>query len=217
MRCSIRCRLVATLVVALAVSFSACAGESSPTAVMSADEMREWEQEANAFFDKSSAAWPDVDTHFADFAEDAVFYDPGSGDYVVKGQSRIVSIHRPMASYFPDMAAATMATFISADAAAFLVEIANLWPPWVPKPPDPPPVEFLDVYRFDNGLVAALEVWNTVETFELTGLGCFAGGGCVTELETMADQYVAAWLSGDEGQIAAHMQKTPNSTTRCST
>jgi hypothetical protein len=198
-----RHRLIVAMVVALAVSSSACAGESSPTAVMSADEMRAWEQEANAFHDKTSAAWPDVDTHFADFAEAAEFYDPGSGDYVVEGQNRIISIHRPMADFFPDMAAVAMATFISADAAAFLVEIANLWPPWVPEPPDPPPVEFLSVYRFEDGLVTAFEVWNTVATFELTGLGCFADGGCVTELEAIADQYVAAWSSGDEGQIAA--------------
>jgi hypothetical protein len=195
--------LIVTLAVALAVSSSACASESSPTAVMSADEMRAWEQEANAFKDRASAAWPDVDTAFADYVEDAVFYDPGSGDDTVKGRNTITSIHRPMANYFPDMASETMATFISVDAAAFLVEIANLWPPWVYKPPDSPPVEFLEVHRFENGLATAHELWNTVETFELTGQGCFADGGCVTELETIADRYVAAWSSGDEGQIAA--------------
>jgi len=194
---------IAMLAVAVVTSSSACAGDSSTTAVMSVDEMRQWEEDVITFRNTASGAWPDVDVVFADYADDAVFYDPGSGDYLVEGQKSIILIHRPMAAFWPDISGKAATAFVSADAAAMLVEVANLWPPWVPEPPDPPPVEFLEVYRFENDLVTAFEVWNTIETFELTGLGCFADSGCVAELEAIANQYVAAWSSGNEEKIAA--------------
>ena len=176
---------------------------SLPTALLTAAELAQWESDAIAFADRYYEAWSDVDLTFAEFDDDATFYDPTSEDVLVEGKRSIVAMWRPFFAFYPDIEVIRTGMFLSADAAAYPVTLHNLWPPWSPEPPDHPPMETVEVLRFEASLATGLDIWYPEGTLEMTDSGCFAGAGCTDELRALADRYIAAWSSQDQDQIAA--------------
>jgi hypothetical protein len=172
---------------------------------MSKAEIARWKTDAAAFADRFYGAWPDVDASFAQFADDATFYDPGDGDFFIAGKQQIVALHRSFFSDFPKIRVHRTGLYLSADGAAYRSTTENLWPPGVTEPADHPPVGGFDLFRFKDGLVATWEVnWALPETLEMVSMGCFAPGkGGSVQLQKIADRYLAAWSSGDKARIVA--------------
>lgn len=172
-------------------------------AVVSVAELRDMHAEAVAFADRTQEAWPDIDEHFGEFADEATFYDPSDGDFLVEGRANIIAIHRVMGIVFPDREWETTGLFLSADGAAYHVTWFDLWPPWVPEPAEHPPLEGLELYRFEDDLVTSNEIWFPSKGvgIEFADAGCFADG-CLAELLTIADRYLAAWQSRNAGRVA---------------
>ena len=208
---SLKAYVALALAATMSVLVSACDSNKNATSVpglvLSGAEVRQWESEATALGDRYHNAWPDVGEAFADFAEDATFYDPTDGDFLIEGKALIVSAHQAMAGFFVTMDTQTTGVYLAAEDAAYTVDWINLWPPWVPEPPDHPPVGGIEVFHVNDGLVTNQDLWFTEETLKMTGLGCFAAGGCSTELREIADRYVKAWSSGDRDLVAALYSK----------
>lgn len=200
--------IITLMVVTISVFTMGCsvlgiANETSmPTAVMSEAEIRQRQTNLTAFANRYHEAWPDVDQTFADFAEDATFSDPSSGDFLVEGKDRILSLNRTFARYASDMETETTGVYLSTDGAAFSVFWVNLWPPWVAEPSDHPPLSGLELFEFQDELVSRQSIMYLKETGEMIELGCFAENGC-DELGVYVDQYLAAWSSRDKRQVAS--------------
>ena len=95
-----------------------------------------------AFADRFYGAWPDVDASFAQFADDATFYDPIDGDFLLEGKQQIVALHRWLLLQLSRHPGSTRKRlYLSGDGAAYRRVMENLWPPGVPEPADHPPVE----------------------------------------------------------------------------
>jgi hypothetical protein len=156
--------------------------------VLTAADLAQWESDASAFADRYYGAWPDVDLTFAEFTDDATFYDPTSEDVLVEGRRLIVAMWRPFLAYWPDIEVIRTGMFLSADGAAYPVILHNLWPPWSTEPPDHPPMEAVEVLRFEASLAAGFDIWYPEEMLEMTDSGCFAGAGCTTELRALGDR-----------------------------
>jgi len=176
--------------------------KSLPIAVMSETEIRQRQTKMTSFANRYHEAWPDIDQTFADFAEDATFSDPSSGDFLVEGKDRILSLNRTFARYASDMETETTGVYLSADGAAFSVLWVNLWPPWVAEPSDHPPLSGLELFEFEDELVSRQAIMYLKETSEMIELGCFAEDVC-DELGAYVDQYLTAWSSRDERQVAS--------------
>jgi hypothetical protein len=196
---------VVVLAAGLAGLVAACGGEEP----MSQAEIAQWKTDAVAFADRFYGAWPDVDASFAEFADDATFYDPGDGDFLIEGKQQIVALHRSFFCDFPEIQVHRTGLYLSADGAAYRATTENLWPPGVPEPADHPPVGGLDLFRFKDGLVASWEVnWALPASLEMVGFGVFAPGEHGSEqLQEIADRYLAVWSSGDKDRIAALYRK----------
>jgi photosystem II stability/assembly factor-like uncharacterized protein len=146
---------------------------------MSKAEIAQWKTDAIAFNDRFYGAWPDADATFTQFADDAAFYDPSNGDFLIEGKK-----------------------------AANRLIVDTIWPPWVPEPANHAPVGTLEVFGFRNGQVTRYEEWFWAATLEMLGYGVFAPGkGGSEQLQKIADRYVAAWSSGDKARIAALYNK----------
>jgi ketosteroid isomerase-like protein len=175
---------------------------------MSAAEITRWKTGAVAFGDRFYGAWPDVDASFAQFADDATFYDPIDGDFTIEGKQAIVTLEQGLFQYFPDIKVHQKAAYLSASGAAYATATENLWPPGVPEPADHPEITGLELFRFRDGLVASWEIWASPASLEMVSMGCFAPGkGGSQQLRTIADRYLAAWSSGDKDRIAALYRK----------
>jgi hypothetical protein len=61
---------------------------------MSAAEIGQWKTDAMAFRDRFDGAYPDADAQLAQLADDATFYCPSSGMFLVKGKQSIVTMLR---------------------------------------------------------------------------------------------------------------------------
>jgi len=200
--------IITLMVVTISVFTMGCsvlgiANETSmPTAVMSEAEIRQRQTNLTAFANRYHEAWPDVDQTFVNFAEDATFSDPSSGDFLVEGKDRILSLNRTFARYASDMETETTGVYLSTDGAAFSVFWVNLWPPWVAEPSDHPPLSGLELFEFQDELVSRQSIMYLKETGEMIELGCFAENGC-DELGVYVDQYLAAWSSRDKRQVAS--------------
>lgn len=193
------CRFVPYLAIA-ALLVGACsdrAGADTPTVALDASELDDWERTASEFFDQFYEGWPDLEARFSAFADDAVFYDPTFGDYWI-GPQEIIAGWGMMPSVFPDLEAGVKSLFLSAEGAAFDVDWIDFWPG--EKPSDVPWPAGLEVFSFDDTLVASEDLWYTAETLEGPMNSC---GGCTNEIQATADSYVTAWSSGDTDQIAA--------------
>ena len=126
---------------------------------MSKAEIAQRKTEAIAFDDRFYGAWPDADATFTQFADDAAFYDPSNGDFLVEGKKAVVEINRGFFNYFPDIKVHQKAMYLSADGAANRLIVDAIWPPWVPEPTSHAPVGTLEVFGFRNGLVTRYEEW----------------------------------------------------------
>jgi hypothetical protein len=190
----------ATTTTTQAVATTVAAG----TTPMSKAEVARRKTDAATFIDRYYAAYPNVDAVFADFADNAAFYDPSDGDFLIAGKEQILAINRDFFSSFPNIQSQAKATYVSGDGAIYRVSTDHLWPPWVPEPADHPPVGEYDLFRFDSGHVIAYDLWFTEATLKMVTFGWFAPGqGGPEQLHKIADAYVAAWSSGDKARIAA--------------
>jgi hypothetical protein len=210
---------VVALVVGLGGLVAACGGkeaaatnasatptpaDKTPTAVMSAAEIGRWKTDAIAFADRFYGAWPYVNATFANFADNAAFYDPTDGDFLITGKQRIVPVYQAFFSYFPDIQAQRRGMYLSADGAAYAIDTKNLWPPWVPEPAHHAPIGEIELFRFQKDQVTSYELWFSSATLQMCSTGCFtAGKGGTEELRKIVDRYVSAWSSGDTARIAA--------------
>jgi ketosteroid isomerase-like protein len=173
---------------------------------MSAAEIGQQKTDAAAFVDGFYGAFPDADAMLANFADDATFYDPCDGDFLLKGKRVILGMQRDFNEYVHAQGGTfdPKALYLSGDAAASSNVMENLWPPWTPEPADIPPTITLEVFRFKNGRVASWDIWNEAPSLELVSCGCFAPGkGGSEQLQAIAEKYLAAWDSGDKARIAA--------------
>jgi SnoaL-like domain len=180
----------------------------SVPAAMSKAEIARWKTDAIAFNDRFYGAWPDADATFTQFTDDAAFYDPSNGDFLIEGKKAVVDINRGFFNYFPDIKVHQKAMYLSADGAANRLIVDTIWPPWVPEPANHAPVGTLEVFGFRNGLVTRYEEWFWAATLEMLGYGVFTPAGSGSErLQEIADRYLAAWASGDKARIAALYNK----------
>jgi len=192
---------VGSLMLVVILIAAACAGDveddSAPTIAMASSELQAWETASVAFFDRSHEAYPDLDRVFAEYAADAVFYDPTFGDYFI-GPEQIVRGWAQMPGAFPDLDTDIQSAFLATDGAAIVAEWVNLW--LGEKPPELPWPAGLEVFRFRGDEIAESEIWYTIETLEGPMHSC---AGCAVDLRSLADSYVARWSSRDAGEIAA--------------
>jgi len=221
-----------TALFALALVVAACAGEETTTATwavttttqavtatqavtttqapvaMSKAEIGHWKTDAIAFAVRWFGAYGDANAGYPELADDATFYDPTDGDFLIEGKDSIVSMMRGLFSYFPDMKAHRQGAYLSAGAAAYAVTMDDFWPPWVPEPANRPPLGLIEVFRFKDGLVASWDIWFSAAALEMVRYGVFAPDkGGPEQLQKRVDRYLAAWSSGDKARIAALYQK----------
>lgn len=187
-------------------SCSADAGDersevAPPVPALSTSEIGQLESEAVTFIEEFESAWPNVEAVFGEFAENATFFDPTNGDFLVEGKQEIVTIHKAFASAFPDLDVEVEDVFVTVDGVVNAYS-SGIYPPFRPKPENPPPTRGLDVFRFDRGQVSSYVLYFAPEILTAAEMGCFATEGCPTLIE-LADRYLSAWQSGDEGQIGA--------------
>ncbi len=178
---------------------------SETLAPMTAAQISQWNKDATAFADGFAGAFPaDVDAMLADFADDAAFWDPSDGDFLIGGKPGILTMQRDFNEYFANGEQIPKAVYVSGNAVAFPSTFKNMWPPWVPEPTDHPWGVDLEVFRFRDGQVAGWDIWFSAPTLEMYGQGVFAPGkGGPQQLQEIVDRYLAAWASGDGGRIAA--------------
>ena len=170
---------------------------------MSAAEIAQWKTDAIAFAARFFGKYGDASATFPEFADNATFYDPTDGDFLIEGKEQIVALTRWMFSSFPDYRFRQKAVYLSGGGAAYKGVLENLWPPGLPEPADHPPVEGLELFRFKAGLVVNWEIWSVPATLEMLSMACFAPGrGGSEQLRAIADRYLAAWSSGDKDRIA---------------
>jgi hypothetical protein len=154
------------------------------------------------FSDAYHRSWPDIDLALERFTNNAVFYDPADGDFIIEGKA-VVPMLRGVAAYMAGVEPVMEEVFVSADGASFRALYGHgYWPPWSVEPADHPPVVGLDVFHFEGDAVTGLDIWFEDGTLGMLGFGCFAANGC-PQLATIVDGYVTAWTSGDPSQIAA--------------
>ncbi|MDH3753943.1 MAG: hypothetical protein OEU32_08725 [Acidimicrobiia bacterium] len=95
------------------------------------------------------------------------------------------------------------AIFVAADGAAYRVAYPTVvWPPFVPEPPEHPPVVILYVFGFADDTITEYELRFEDETLEMLEFGCFGVDAC-PEAQAMVNRYVEAWTSGDPEIIAS--------------
>lgn len=177
--------------------------QAAGTAPMSKTEVAQWKKDAIAFNDRLNAAFPHAAAQFAQFADDVEFYDPSDGDFIMKGKATAVRMQQGFNDYAPDIKFHRTATYLSGDAAAHANSIEHLWPPWVPEPASHPAVDDLEVFRFRGGQVVGYDIWFAEATLKMISFGWFASGkGGPERLQKIADEYLAAWSSGDKARIA---------------
>jgi hypothetical protein len=220
---SVALALLIPSLLALALVVAACGGEATTTTAqavttttqavtntvealvpMSAAGIGQWKTDAVAFADGFYGQYGDAKATFPEFADDVTFYDPCDGDFLTVGKEPIASMIRDLSTGIPDFGAEVEGIFLSAGGAACQVAEAKLWPPWLAEPADHPPARLMQVFRFEDGLVASWDLMFAAATLEMVEVAVFAPGkGGSEHLQEIADRYLAAWASGDKGRIAA--------------
>ena len=198
---------VVLLAVAVACSgVTACADDevAVPTAVLTASEIDQLADAAQAHAVEHIEAWPDVEAFIAADAEDLWGVDPTHSD--IQHFDRVTSL-----GYWQEWANLTDYRievgdiFVSVDGAAYEEAWPGLWPsdinlvglaPEVTAPKDPDGQRALEVYRFADGKVIRSDAWYPPRDNELFGWGCSA-------FRQAVDRYVTAWSSHDPDVIAA--------------
>jgi hypothetical protein len=180
----------------------ACSNSAEPPmTVVPEAEILERQAEAIAFVDRTLGAWPKTSQFYSEFADEVTFSNPTTADYV-EGKDSVAALFQAMTTWFYDVEVEPTRVFISVANAAYDNIYYNLWPPWVIEPAEHPPVHQLDLVRFKDGLVTDYTIMFSTETQAMTDMGCFVVDKC-PQLQEIVDQYLAAWSSGDEGQIAS--------------
>ncbi|MFH1834177.1 MAG: nuclear transport factor 2 family protein, partial [bacterium] len=166
--------------------------EPMPSAAISGPEIGRWKADAAAFGDRYYGAWPDADAVSAvisaEFADDAVYYDPSNGEFGIEGKEAIISACRQFFAAYPDLRPQVTGMYLSADAAAYRLSEDGA----------------LELYPFKDGRVARADHWWSTTGLEAWGDGLFAPGlDGAPRLRKIAERYLAAWSSGDGARIAA--------------
>jgi hypothetical protein len=171
---------------------------------MSTAEICQWKTDAVAFADGFYGQYGDANATFPELAADVSFYDPCDGDFLTVGKEPIASMIRDLSTGIPDFGAEVEGIYLSAGGATCQVAEAKLWPPWLAEPADHPPARLMQVFRFEDGLVASWDLLFSAATLEMVQVAVFAPGkGGSEQLQEIADRYLGAWASGDKGRIAA--------------
>ena len=132
---------------------------------MSKAEIGQWKTDALAFADRFYGAWPDPDATFTEFADDASFYDPSNGDFLVEGKGPSLRSSGTSSTTSPTSRSTRRRGRTSRPTAPpALYATENLWPPMVPEPANHPPVGVLELFRFKDGQVASYEIWMSAAT-----------------------------------------------------
>jgi ketosteroid isomerase-like protein len=190
------------LILMTVILLTACSKAAEPPMeAISKAEIQAWQTEKFDFFEENLGAWPDLNMFYAQFAEEAIFTDPTAGDFI-EGKDSIVTMFRNMTLFYPNIKIETIRRFISTDGIAYDNIWHNLWPPGVDKPVEEHPLRELDLVQFQDNLVTDYTIMYSKQTQEMIEAGCFAVDKC-PELQEIVDRYLAAWSSGDEGQVAA--------------
>jgi hypothetical protein len=183
------------------ILLAACSKAADPPMeAMSKVDIQAWQTETFDFFEENLGAWPDLNLFYAQFADEATFTDPTAGDFI-EGKDSIVTTFRNMTLFLPNIKIETTRRFISTDGIAYDNIWHNLWPPGVDKPVEQHPFHELDLVQFQDGLVTDFTIMYSKQTQEMINSGCFAVDNC-PELQEIVDQYLVAWSSGEEGQVA---------------
>jgi ketosteroid isomerase-like protein len=161
-------------------------------AVLSDAELARWGTDAAAFGDRYYGAWGDADAECAvidaEFADDAVYYDPSQNTFGIEGKQAIMSACRQFMALNPDLRAQVTGMYLSADGSVYRVA----------------PDVGLQLYPFENGKISGVDLWWSPATLGEGGLGCFAPGhDGYEQLREIAERYLAAWSSEDKAQISA--------------
>jgi hypothetical protein len=164
---------------------------------MSAAQISQRAADAAAFGDGTYEPWPDADavcaTMDAQWADDAVYYDPSNDTFNLHGKESIMTAARGFRAANPDLSPSVTGMYVSADTAAYRISGEE---------------HGLQLYRFKDGLVTNEDLWWPPATLETWECGCFAPDGAgLEELQAIAERYLAAWSSGDPDQIAALYQE----------
>jgi ketosteroid isomerase-like protein len=174
---------------------------AEPEPALSTSEIDRLGSDGVAFIEEFEGSWPDVEATFRDFADDSTFFDPTNADYLVEGKQEIVSIHRGFASAFPDLDMEIEDVFVTVDGVINAYS-SGIYPPFRPKPENPPPARGLDVFIFDGDQVSSYVLYFAPEILTAAEMGCFAIDGC-PDLSELANRYLSAWQSGDKDQVAS--------------
>lgn len=170
--------------------------------VMSTEAIHQVDADRRAFGERYFGALPDVQAVSPQLADDATFYDPTDGD-LYRGRNLMERLLLTVQGSYPDLDYTIMNVYLSSDGALYQLEATGLWPPWVPTPPDHPPVHEIQAVRLEDGLLGYTEFAFPVDEMEMFPLGCFRDHGCSDQYEQLVNGYVSAWSSGDAAQIAA--------------
>lgn len=186
-----------------ATPITASAPTSEAPRPLSAAEIGQWKTDAVAFADGFYGQYGDVTATFPELAADATFYDPCDGDFLTQGKEPIVSMLQGLFAGTPGFGAEREGMYLSAGGTACAVAEPDLWPPWLPEA-DHPPARLMQVFRFEDALVASWDLLFAAATLEMVQTAAFAPGkGGSERLQQIVDRYLAAWSSGDKDRIAA--------------
>ncbi len=166
--------------------------EPMPAAVMSGAEIGQWKADAAAFGDRFYGAWPDADAVVAivdaEYADDAVYYDPSNGEFGIEGKQNIMAACRQFFAVYPDLHPQVTGMYLSTNTAVYRLSEEGA----------------LELYPFKDGRATRADHWWSVAGLEAWGDGCFAPGyNGAEQLQEIAERYLDSWSSGEQDRIAA--------------
>lgn len=195
---------VVTLAAVLGASACSGGGGATPTLAsgLSETDINQADTDMRAFGDSYFSAWPGQQAVSPQVADSATFYDPTDGD-LFSGKPAIQQLLSTIGRAYPELEYRIENVFLSIDGAVYFLEADGLWPPWVPTPPNHPPVHEIQAVRLADGLLSSTELAFPVSEMEMFPLGCFRDQRCSNQYQQLVNGYVSAWSSGDAAQIAA--------------
>jgi ketosteroid isomerase-like protein len=194
-------RRIALLVVTVAVFVCGCGSDDTLEASLDSEALADLEAKARTHFDYIYDVYPDMDARYADFADDAVAYDPTFGDYWVSRDQIISGWDAAMPTFFPDLDAEVTTLFLSETDASYAVDWINFW--LGAKPEGQPWPQGIETYRFDGDTVTGYDFLYTGDSLYAMHVGACEETDCAVKAEGIANQYVDAWNSLNTDSIAA--------------
>jgi hypothetical protein len=183
-------RRIALLLVTAAVFVCGRSSNDTLEASLDSAELADLESKATTYFDYIYDVYPDMDARYADFADDAVFYELTFGEYWV-GRERIASDwDAAMPTFFPDMDAEVTTLFLSETDAAYAVDWINFW--LGVKPEGQPWPHGIETHRFDGDTVTGYDILYTADTLHAMQVGACKETDCGPKAEAIANQYIDA-------------------------